>query len=187
MFCSSAPARRCTREWSSSENAKTDDIEVNVCKTKHLTNTRSSSADEAPSLNAAQDLKPGAGPGLYRHRRASGSNAQEPAASQEDPGSPDAQAGSALLTHHLSQGGAYETIRIHFSEAPCRPSGILYRHHAGHRDSSAFRWRMASSLGNIPNLAVWPNYDDLLETCFNLIIGVELIAHDVLPHPQHGV
>ena len=35
--------------------------------------------------------------------------------------------------------------------------------------------RMASSLGNIPNLAVWPNYDDLLETCFNLIIGVELI------------
>ena len=35
--------------------------------------------------------------------------------------------------------------------------------------------RMASSLGNIPNLEVWPNYDDLLETCFNLIIGVELI------------
>ncbi|WP_346663351.1 hypothetical protein [uncultured Merdimonas sp.] len=35
--------------------------------------------------------------------------------------------------------------------------------------------RMASSLGNIPNLDVWPNYDDLLETCFNLIIGVELI------------
>ncbi len=35
--------------------------------------------------------------------------------------------------------------------------------------------RMAVSLGNIPNLEVWPNYDDLLETCFNLIIGVELI------------
>ena len=35
--------------------------------------------------------------------------------------------------------------------------------------------RMAFSLGNIPNLDVWPNYDDLLETCFNLIIGVELI------------
>ena len=32
------------------ENAKTDDIEVNVCKTKHLTNTRSSSADEALRL-----------------------------------------------------------------------------------------------------------------------------------------
>ena len=35
--------------------------------------------------------------------------------------------------------------------------------------------RMASSLINIPNLDVWPNYNDLLETCFNLIIGVELI------------
>ena len=35
--------------------------------------------------------------------------------------------------------------------------------------------RMAFSLGNIPNLEVYPNYEDLLETCFNLIIGVELI------------
>lgn len=35
--------------------------------------------------------------------------------------------------------------------------------------------RMASSLINIPNLDVWPNYTDLMETCFNLIIGVELI------------
>ena len=32
------------------ENAKTDVIEVNVCKTKHLTNTRSSSADDALRL-----------------------------------------------------------------------------------------------------------------------------------------
>lgn len=35
--------------------------------------------------------------------------------------------------------------------------------------------RMATSLVNIPNLDVWPNYSDLLDTCFNLIIGVELI------------
>lgn len=35
--------------------------------------------------------------------------------------------------------------------------------------------RMGLSLTNIPNLDVWPNYDDLLDTCFNLIIGVELI------------
>lgn len=35
--------------------------------------------------------------------------------------------------------------------------------------------RMAVSMVHIPNLDVWPNYDDLLETCFNLIIGVELI------------
>lgn len=36
-------------------------------------------------------------------------------------------------------------------------------------------FRMAGSLYNIPNLEIWPNYDDLLTTCFNLIIGVELI------------
>ena len=35
--------------------------------------------------------------------------------------------------------------------------------------------RMAFSLTSIPNLYVWPNYNDLLDTCFNLIIGVELI------------
>ena len=35
--------------------------------------------------------------------------------------------------------------------------------------------RLAASLIYIPNLEVWPNYDDLLELCFNLIIGVELI------------
>lgn len=35
--------------------------------------------------------------------------------------------------------------------------------------------RMAASLVNIPDLNVWPNYSDLLDTCFNLIIGVELI------------
>ena len=32
------------------QNAKTDDIEVNVCKTKHLTNTRASGSDEALKL-----------------------------------------------------------------------------------------------------------------------------------------
>ena len=38
------------------ENAKTDDIEVNVCKTKHLTNTRSSSADDALRLTPPKVL-----------------------------------------------------------------------------------------------------------------------------------
>ena len=32
------------------ESARPEDIELNVCKTKHLTNTRSSSADEALTL-----------------------------------------------------------------------------------------------------------------------------------------
>lgn len=35
--------------------------------------------------------------------------------------------------------------------------------------------RIASNLTDIPNLDVWPNFTDLMETCFNLIIGVELI------------
>ncbi len=38
------------------ENTKTDDIEVNVCKTKHLTNTRSSGADDALRLTAPKVL-----------------------------------------------------------------------------------------------------------------------------------
>ncbi|MBQ6545682.1 MAG: translational GTPase TypA, partial [Lachnospiraceae bacterium] len=38
------------------ENPKNEDIEVNVCKTKHLTNTRSSNADEALKLVPARKL-----------------------------------------------------------------------------------------------------------------------------------
>ena len=38
------------------ENGKAEDIELNVCKTKHLTNTRSSSADEALRLTPPKIL-----------------------------------------------------------------------------------------------------------------------------------
>lgn len=38
------------------QSAKTEDIELNVCKTKHLTNTRSSSADEALRLTPPRIL-----------------------------------------------------------------------------------------------------------------------------------
>lgn len=38
------------------QNGKTDDIELNVCKTKHLTNTRSSSADDALKLTTPKRL-----------------------------------------------------------------------------------------------------------------------------------
>ena len=38
------------------QNAKAEDIELNVCKTKHLTNTRSSSADEALRLTTPRIL-----------------------------------------------------------------------------------------------------------------------------------
>ena len=35
--------------------------------------------------------------------------------------------------------------------------------------------RTCMSIIHIPDLSTYPNYEDLLETCFNLIIGVELI------------
>ena len=38
------------------ESAKTEEIEINVCKTKHLTHTRSSSADEALTLTPPRIL-----------------------------------------------------------------------------------------------------------------------------------
>ncbi|MDO4522726.1 MAG: translational GTPase TypA [Eubacteriales bacterium] len=38
------------------QNGKTDDIELNVCKTKHLTNTRASGSDEALKLTAPKVL-----------------------------------------------------------------------------------------------------------------------------------
>ena len=38
------------------ESPKSEDINVNVCKTKHLTNTRSSSADEALKLTPPRIL-----------------------------------------------------------------------------------------------------------------------------------
>lgn len=35
--------------------------------------------------------------------------------------------------------------------------------------------KLALSIRNVPFLDTYPNYEDLLESCFNLIIGVELI------------
>ena len=64
------------------QNGKSDDIEVNVCKRKHLTNTRASGSDDAPDPDTAPDLKPGAVPGIHRHRRAAGGYPQEPASAQ---------------------------------------------------------------------------------------------------------
>ena len=50
------------------QSPKAEDIEINVCKTKKLTNTRSSSADEALKLTPPEDHEPGAVPGLHRYR-----------------------------------------------------------------------------------------------------------------------
>jgi GTP-binding protein len=39
------------------QNGKTEDVEINVCKKKQLTNTRSSSADEALRLTPPRILR----------------------------------------------------------------------------------------------------------------------------------
>lgn len=44
--------------------------------------------------------------------------------------------------------------------------------------------RLAGSLTDIPKFDVYPNYEDLLETCFNLIIGVELIRMVYMHQPS---
>lgn len=46
------------------ECPKAEDIELNVCKTKKLTNTRSSSSDEALKLTPPKEHEPGAVPGF---------------------------------------------------------------------------------------------------------------------------
>lgn len=48
--------KKFTPVWTSEQECKDDDIEINVCKTKHLTNTRSSSADEALRLTPPRVL-----------------------------------------------------------------------------------------------------------------------------------
>ncbi len=68
------------------QNGKTDDIELNVCKTKHLTNTRSSSADEALRLTPPKILSLEQALDFYRHRRAFGGDAEDAAYPQKNPG-----------------------------------------------------------------------------------------------------
>lgn len=46
-------------------------------------------------------------------------------------------------------------------------------------------FRLALDLKFIPDLDVHPNYDDLLNTCFNLIIGVELIRMVYMHQPKN--
>ena len=41
-----------------------EDITVNVCKTKHLTNTRASGSDDAPASGAGEQVQPGGLPGI---------------------------------------------------------------------------------------------------------------------------
>lgn len=44
--------------------------------------------------------------------------------------------------------------------------------------------RLLLSFSNLPDVSKYPNYDDLLTTCFNLIIGVEMIRMLYLHTPM---
>ena len=68
------------------QNGKSDDIEVNVCKRKHLTNTRASGSDDALTLTPPRILS------LEQSLEFIDTDellevTQEPASAQEDPGS----------------------------------------------------------------------------------------------------
>ena len=45
-------------------------------------------------------------------------------------------------------------------------------------------FQLSYKLGNLSNLAKYPNYNDLLLVCFNMIIGVELIKMLYKPTPM---
>ena len=45
-------------------------------------------------------------------------------------------------------------------------------------------FQLVLSFGNLADLSKYPNYDDLLTTCFNLIIGVEMIRMLYLHTPM---
>ena len=58
------------------ENARPDDMDVNVTKQKKLTNMRASTADEAIRLTPHRAAQPGAGARVHRAGRARGGDAE---------------------------------------------------------------------------------------------------------------
>ena len=67
--CSSARRPRSTRAWSSGENARSEEMDVNPTKEKKLTNHRASSADSYERLIPAPAAVAGAGAGVHPRRR----------------------------------------------------------------------------------------------------------------------
>ena len=49
------------------QTGKTEDIEINVCRSKKLTNTRASGSDDALKIISSKDLKLRAGIRVYRY------------------------------------------------------------------------------------------------------------------------
>ena len=50
------------------EHIRPDDLVINVCKTKKLTNMRASSADDKTSITPADQILPRRGHGIYPER-----------------------------------------------------------------------------------------------------------------------
>ena len=53
-----------------------EDVDVNICKTKHLTNTRASGSDDALRLVPSRQARPGGQPGVPGTGRAAGGHPQ---------------------------------------------------------------------------------------------------------------
>ena len=67
------------------ENARENDIPVNPCKAKKLTNMRSTRRRQGHSTRPAAENVPRTRPGIHRPGRIRRSHAQEPAPAQKDP------------------------------------------------------------------------------------------------------
>ena len=74
---------------------RSEDMTVNVCKKKQLTNTRASGSDDALRLTPPPSDEPGAVPGVPGRRRAAGGHSQESADAQSHSGSRKAHEGPA--------------------------------------------------------------------------------------------
>ena len=68
------------------ENARADDMDVNVTKEKKQTNMRASTADEAIRLIPPRKLGPRAGDRVHQRRRAGRGDADEHPPAQADAG-----------------------------------------------------------------------------------------------------
>ena len=68
------------------QSGKPEDIELNVCKTKKLTNTRSSGADEALKLTPPKIMSLEQCLEFIDTRRASGGYSEVPPHPEKDPG-----------------------------------------------------------------------------------------------------
>ena len=79
--CSSAPASRSTRAWSSARARRPDDMVVNVVREKEKTNIRTHSHDEAVKLAPPRDAHARDGHRVHRRRRAGRGHARRPSAS----------------------------------------------------------------------------------------------------------